>query len=506
MAGLADSQGDASTALTARSLAQLAQTSIQRNLFLPNASVYMGDTLEGNTVLLTEPSGYPYHGSDNLHGQVLSYRLGFGDLLPRTQMKLHSNYILRDLNTSFGLKFDTYAQQNWLMSDHTMSTLLLHWNEVGAWDASLRQVEYFRDGRKDASRHTSVIDTSTGSPFLLNYYGYALFFYHTLHGFSGQTTHLPQRRIAFRPHFSAFNAAGSALLPLMLAGALGTVEITPNSATLSLLLPDTQEGIPTAYSFLNVSICQHVFLAQDSGAAPFALQAGTPLTFSLPTPCDTSLPSSVSNTASTNFCAIVERLVDNVTVFGGALPAPLSYPLSQEACESQALAHRFCGYLYVRESSSCTLVPGGSTCFLVPDSGGSPSAVLSTKGLVKCDFSPVYIPPLIVNASQVSSATGVNFAAQFLPLDSAMFSFEPWEGGGAQSCIAQAAAMQVCGGVFVPALSVGGSGRTLGSCARGGPCCLLNPYKGCALGAAKGPWGNATVFVFGDTGVFPRSR
>jgi len=101
---------------------------------------------------------------------------------------------------------------------------------------------------------------------------------------------------------------------------------------------------------------------------------------------------------------------------------------------------------------------------------------------------------------------GVDLAGKFLTLSRVGFGVKPWVGGGAQSCIAQAAAMQVCGGVFVPALSVGGSGRTLGSCARGGPCCLLNPYKGCALGAAKGPWGNATVFVFGDTGVFPRSR
>jgi hypothetical protein len=171
MAGLADSQGDAATARAARAQAQLAQASIQRNLFLPSASVYVGDTLEGNEMLLTEPSGFPYHGSDNLHGQVLAYRLGFGDLLPRAQMQLHCNFIARDLGTQWGLQFDTFSQQNWLMADHAMSSLMLHWNEAGAWNATLRQLSYFRDGRKDAGRHTAVVDTSTGSPLLLNYYG-----------------------------------------------------------------------------------------------------------------------------------------------------------------------------------------------------------------------------------------------------------------------------------------------------------------------------------------------
>ena len=490
MAGLADSQGDAATAGAARAQARLAQASIQRNLFLPSASVYIGDTLEGNAMLFTEPSGLPYHGSDNLHGQALAYRLGFGDLLPRTQMQLHSGFIARDLDTPFGLQFDTYSQQNWLMADHTMSTLLLHWNEAGAWNASLKQLAYFRDGRKDASRHPAVVDTATGSPALLNFYGYALFFYHTLHGFSGQATHLPQQRVSLAPHFSAFNASGAAVLPLLLAGALGTVEITPSAATLSLLLPDTQG--PAAYAFLNVTICQHVFLA-PAGGAPLALRVGAPLRLALPAPCATALPASASNVSSTDFCAIVGRVTDSSTAFAGVLPAPLPQPLSLEACEARALAHRFCGYVHSNGTSACTLVPGGATCFLAAGGGGGQT----TKGLVRCDFSSVYTPPRIINASQVASAAGVGFAPPFAPLDSALYSFVPEQ--GLQGCMAQAAQAQVCGGAFVPALE-----GARGACAGGGPCCLLNPYKGCALGAAKGPWGNAsTAFVFGDTGVFP---
>ena len=96
-----------------------------------------------NTYLLEE-NGWPYHSSDDLHGQVLAYRLGFGDLLPRRQMQLHQQYILRDLGTEWGLQFDDYSKQNWLMSDHSHASLLLRWNEDGGWDTSLRQVVHFQ--------------------------------------------------------------------------------------------------------------------------------------------------------------------------------------------------------------------------------------------------------------------------------------------------------------------------------------------------------------------------
>ncbi len=269
------------------------------------------------------------------------------------------------------------------------------------------------------------------------------------------------------------------------------MEIAPASATLTLLLPDA-EG-PESYAFLNVTICQHVFLARG-GDAPFALRAGAPLRLALPAPCATALPASASTVASADFCAIVGRVADNGTSFAGRLPAPQPQPLSLAACEARALAHRFCGYLHENATSACTLVPGGATCFLAPS--GAARGAASTKGLVRCDFSPVYAPPRIVNASQVHTAAGVGFAAPFAPLDSALYSFVPQQ--GLQGCVAQAALAQVCGGALVPAL-----GRALGGCAGDAPCCLLNPYKGCALGAGEGPWGNATLFVFGDSGVFP---
>ena len=89
------------------------------------------------------------------------------------------------------------------------------------------------------TKNTAVIDTNTGQYGLLNYYGYALFFYHTLSAWSGQTVHLPRRFLQFAPHHSAFSAAaaadgggdgggggaggstgseGTATLPILLAG------------------------------------------------------------------------------------------------------------------------------------------------------------------------------------------------------------------------------------------------------------------------------------------------
>ena len=85
-------------------------------------------------------SGHSYRSIDGLHGQVLSYRLGFGDLLPQINMRLHVASTLSDLNTTWGTKFDSYSDQNWLMGDFTVSALKLRWNEADAWNTAQRQV------------------------------------------------------------------------------------------------------------------------------------------------------------------------------------------------------------------------------------------------------------------------------------------------------------------------------------------------------------------------------
>ena len=237
----------------------------------------IGDTIKD--VPVREENGDTYASSDGLHGQVLAYRLGFGDILPRFQMQSHQQYVVSDLLTEWGLPFSRFSQQNWLMSDHSNAALHLRWHAGDGWSTSLQQMQFFRDKKKENTRHTAVVSTQNGGYQLLNYYGYANFFYHTLSAFSGQTIHLPRRSLAFSPHPSAFNnSASTAALPILLGGALGTATITATSATLEM------HFLEGALSFLNVTICQHSFAA---GAAPHVLVKDTPLTLALPSPCDT---------------------------------------------------------------------------------------------------------------------------------------------------------------------------------------------------------------------------
>ena len=99
MRAMAAFMKDASTEGLAIDLLAFASASIQRNMWQGGSPYYIGDTLQGNT-FLTETNGWSYHSSDGLHGQVLSNRLGFGDLLPRLQMSLHQQHVLQvgDLN------------------------------------------------------------------------------------------------------------------------------------------------------------------------------------------------------------------------------------------------------------------------------------------------------------------------------------------------------------------------------------------------------------------------
>ena len=54
------------------------------------------------------------------------------------------------------------------------------WRTSSAWSTSLNQMSVFREKKKENTRHTAVLSTVNGQYMLLNYYGYVLFFYHTL--------------------------------------------------------------------------------------------------------------------------------------------------------------------------------------------------------------------------------------------------------------------------------------------------------------------------------------
>ena len=297
MREFARAKGDSTTVEQAENLIRVASASIQEHLWQPSRGFYICDTIDETPLL--EPNGDAFHSSDDLHGQVLAYRLGFGDLLPREQMQSHQKYVSEDLMTPWGLAYDRYSHQSWLMSDHSNAALQLRWHQPEGWSTAQQQLEYFRLKKREATRHTAVINTKTGNYELLNYYGYALFFYHTLSAFSGQTINLPQRTLEFQPHPSAFTtttAAGSgsggdggesnlsshrgngglvAILPILLGGDLGHVTILPTSATLKMEFLEAE-----ALSFVNITICQHSF-----AAGPYNLTRKAPLVLQLPTPC-----------------------------------------------------------------------------------------------------------------------------------------------------------------------------------------------------------------------------
>ena len=110
-----------------------------------------------------------------------------------------------------------------------------------------------------------------------NYYGYALFYYHTLNNFAGQQVHLPNRTLSFAPHHSAFNASGVAVLPVLLGGQLGTLTLTNQTATILMSF------LSQPLSFVNVTICQHRF----DTSVPHVLRPKDPYTLVLPSPCNT---------------------------------------------------------------------------------------------------------------------------------------------------------------------------------------------------------------------------
>eukprot|EP00040_Diaphanoeca_grandis_P036929 m.238091 g.238091 ORF g.238091 m.238091 type:complete len:1248 (+) comp33718_c0_seq1:60-3803(+) len=477
-------RGDTVTASQASSMIYTVKASLQQNFWSPGLNMYIGDTLktssEANSILL-DTNEMPYHSNDGLHGQVLAYRLGFEDLLPRRQMELHQQYIKDDLATPWGLTYDSYAQQNWIMGDHSHTALLLRWNEQDAWNTSLAQIRYWRDRKRESTRHSAVVNTLSGQYGLLNYYGYALFWYHTLSAWTGQSINLPKRSLQFQPHVSAFNASGVATVPVLLGGDLGTLEITATTASLRMSF------LAKPLSFLNVTICQHVFAATE--AQPFAVYKRQTIRFALPTPCNSAEESSATSVVSTPYCHSDTPVSAQSLQFSQGSPLPVVQGVATlEDCTSYALVHRFCGYMYTAATNSCTLAPG-TACALVPRTAPAPPS--STIAVIKCNYSSVYTTPAIVNTTAPSIRRNVSFGPSFSYIDSAVFSFVTQN---VSNCLDRAVARQVCGWMFAPSYT----GASVGSCSTATHgCCFLNPYRGCDRGLVQfQEWGGVSVGVF----------
>ena len=488
MREIAEFSGDDITVNAAAALIVTATTSIQSNFFQPLPNLYIGDTLSAN-VLFTEPNGWPYHSSDSLHGQVLAYRLGFSELLPMTQAQLHQQFVVLDLNYSSGLSFSHYSRQNWMMADHANSALQLRWGQEGAWDTTLRQLRLLRDVRKDGSRAPAVVDAESGAYMLLNHYGYALFFFHTLSAFTGLTAHLPHRSITFNPHPSAFfntSAAGTAILPVLLGGAVGTLSLTPTTATLSFafLSSTSASGF---FSFVNITVCQHVFI-NNTG---FTVGLELPLTLTLPSPCNAASPNAASHTLETLYCkADVSNSTSGIAwSLSPRLPTPILGINDLTSCIDYTVKHHFCGYEWSQEGGGCVGIPGIG-CFLTD----APGSLSRERGAIHCDYSSVITPPSIINATALPIIySNVTFGNNFIPIDSPVFTMALRSG---DECMSLSAVTQSCGWLWTNTYTgsiIGGCG---GGVAGGGGCCALNPYRGCVVGGAEQGWGDSVLGIW----------
>jgi hypothetical protein len=493
IAALADFMNDQASASQARVMLNRSTNSILENLWNPSSSVpsFIGDTLQ-DYALFTEPTnGFAFHSSDGLHGQVLAYRLGFGDLLPRTWMQLHQKFTTDDLLEKFGLSFSRYSHQNWIMSDHSNSALRLRWNDVNGWNTSISQINFWRNTRQEPTRHAAVFMANTGMYSLLNYYGYALFFYHTLNAYSGQIANLPNRSISFHPHYSAFVLSGEeATVPVLLGGCIGSLQISPTKADLTFAF--LGEDAASTLSFTSISICQHSF---TNGPFEFMKQ-GDSVTFILPTPCDSSSPLSANIIASAQYCKASPTANASTLMWS---QQPLTQQISgflREDCLSYVEAHHYCGYEYNSNTSTCTLVPG-IACYLV-ESGPLPPTNMVERGYVHCDYSfSGYTPPQIINASNVTFMYNIGFKDS-APIDSPVYSVLLPD---YDTCFSLAVSQQVCGFIWAPRYS----GPQLGSCgpeALDSGCCVFNPSAPghCVTGSTLDPsvWGdNVVLGIFG---------
>ena len=491
IAALADSMGDPASASQARAMLNRSTLSIINNLWSPGSvPSFIGDTLQ-DYALFTEPSnGFAFHSSDGLHGQVLAYRLGFGDLLPRTLMQLHQKFATDDLLDEFGLSFSRYSGQNWCMSDHSNSALRLRWNDMTAYNTSLEQIKFWRNVRKESTRQAAVFMANTGMYSLLNYYGYALFFYHTLNAFSGQVANLPNRSLSFQPHYSAFSLSGEASVPALLGGCLGSLNISPAHAVLTFAF--LGEDSASKLSFIKVTICQHEF---TNGPYEYT-NNGDSISFILPTPCNSSSPSSANTIASASYCKATPTANASMLVWAQQPLTQQQGGYSREDCLNFVVAHHYCGYEYDANKTICTTVPG-IACYLV-DSGPIPpnGGEEVERGFVQCDYSASgYSPPLLINASNVAFFEQQGFDKA--PIDSPVYTtvLQDYD-----DCLALAISQQSCGFIWAPRYS----GPQLGSCgpeALDSGCCVLNPSSNCSTGTSLDPkiWGqNVVLGIFGD--------
>ena len=163
-------------------------------------------------------------------------------------------------------------------------------------------------------------------PLRSNYYGYALFYYHTLNNFAGQRVHLPNRTMSFAPHHTAFNSSGVAVLPVLLGGSLGTLTLTSHSATFYMSF------LSKPLSFTKMAICQHEFKTVTA----HVLRPKQPYTLALPSPCS----SRTAHTAVVNTAACKLSPPTTASWWARPVDAPTRTNVTIETCQELTADHR----------------------------------------------------------------------------------------------------------------------------------------------------------------------
>lgn len=483
---------DQTTADRARSQFIAAQQSIEDRVWVTGQQYYMGDTniagfvnsgAAGN-LYSNDLNGYPYRMSDALHAQVIAYHLGFGDLFSRRRMKLHTNYVIKEFQTPYGLMLDNRVQTadnrnnfgahvSWQLSDTTTSALMLRWNEANAWYQWNNLMTYYRDIKSDIFRPTAFINTDSGNYYLLNYYGYAMFGFYTADAYSGQVADLPRRKISFSPHTSAFNNTGqTAILPILLGGNTGLLTINSTTTIMEFLFMDQ------TLSFVNITICQYSF---SNGPYVFIPKTSMFATFIMPGPCDkvSMVPTDTVTRSLCSYTIYPNSMLDNV-------PTQSNFVASYTQCQDYAMKHHFDSFTWLGTTSTCYVMIGASPAKLVAVAVANQATV----GLLTCDYGT---PEPNTCSMTTANLTNTNFGPSFSYINSAVYT-QPVS--TVDRCAALAIQNKACGWLFVDNFN----GPAIGACSSATTtCCYLNPYEGCSSGFPLTNMGTATL---GFTGCF----
>lgn len=444
---------DSAMAATINTAFLLAQQGVEDHLWMNG--YYTAETT-GTQHIYDQMQGLPIRSADGLHGQIEAYRLNLGDLLDIDRMKSHLVNALGYLQTPFGMEFNKNLARhyNWVMADHSVTALMLWWNEPDAWNQTLQQVRHSRDDKADLWRTPAVYETNYGGNWLLNFYGWNKWTEQSLQAFSGQHTNLYEGWLSLAPHSSAFSGGAAARVPLLWGGYVGYLSLDGLSATLTTVFAEKTFVLKT------VTICGSIFHS-------VTLQVGANWTASLSSLC----PSMTANTSIPEPSCVLTN-VGNYQI--GGLPVANSQAMDLEQCTQSALSSQALCMI------SIPIWPGGGACLFVGSPccyiGFDPTACATVGPAYPASYGNVVSARVSCPASSCTQASTLqNYAFDpnaFSLTIASLIMVQPLT--SAALCQAQAIQYGVCGWVWYAQSPV-----TQQDCTAGSPCCFLNAYRDC---------------------------